>query len=49
MLPVVALVSALEALLLPELLALVALAPSPYLLSSRAVVGFVAVEEGSIP
>ena len=30
---------------LPELLALVALAPAPYLLSSRAVVGFVAVDD----
>jgi hypothetical protein len=48
MLPVVALVAVLEALL-PELLALVALAPSPYWLSSMAVVGFVAVEEGLIP
>jgi len=45
-------VVALGVLLLPELLALEALpavAPSPYLLSSRAVVGFVAVEDVLTP
>ncbi len=40
---------ALGLLLLPELVELVEVAPSPYLLSSNATVGFVVVEVGSIP